>query len=99
MSEDLSPPPADFEIIKKQLGIKSEKMTELFNLDHGRQWRRYISNDTNVRGEIGMHMLLFAIARLELDARTLKQALNSVRAADAEIDFEVTTPRDRKKVR
>ncbi|HDR9274886.1 TPA: XRE family transcriptional regulator [Burkholderia vietnamiensis] len=88
MTQYSPPSPEDLERIKEQLGKSSGDMADLFGLANGRQWRRYLSIDPNNRREMGMHMLFFAMARLELDAATIERILNRMRAAGATIELD-----------
>ncbi|WP_309559840.1 MULTISPECIES: XRE family transcriptional regulator [Burkholderia] len=76
------------ERLKEQLGKSSGDMAELFSLANGRQWRRYLSTDPNNSRDMGMHMLFFAMARLELDPETLERILNRMREAGATIELD-----------
>ncbi|WP_341774056.1 hypothetical protein [Burkholderia dolosa] len=60
-------------------------MAQLFGLSSGRQWRKYTSNTD--RRDMGMHMLFFAMARLELDASMIERIIDRMRAMGAEIDL------------
>lgn len=82
------PTPDDLERLKNELGKSSGEMAELFGLSSGRQWRRYLSKDQNNRREMGMHMLFFAMARLELDRETIDRILGRMRKAGAVIDLD-----------
>ncbi|MNT92660.1 hypothetical protein D3C72_2339800 [compost metagenome] len=59
-------------------------MAELFGVADGRQWRKYSGGDR----EMSMQMLFFALARLELDAKTLERVLNRMREIGATIDLD-----------
>lgn len=83
-----SPPsPTDLEALKDELGFSSGKMANLFGLANGRQWRRYLSDDPNNRRDMGMHMLFFAMARLELAPEDVERVLARMRAAGATVDL------------
>ena len=78
----------DMERLKQELGKSSTEMAQLFGVSSGRQWRKYMAADANNTRDMGMHMLFFAMARLELDAETLERILNRMRAAGATIDLD-----------
>lgn len=65
-------------------------MAELFGVSSGRQWRKYMSTDSSHMRSMGMHMLFFAMARLELDTATLERILDRMRAAGATVDLDAT---------
>lgn len=65
----IPPTAADLEQLKTELGLSSSQMAHLFALASGRQWRRYLSEDKQNQREMGLHMLFFAMAHLELDKR------------------------------
>nr|WP_186172953.1 XRE family transcriptional regulator [Burkholderia gladioli] len=88
MTRYVPPSPEDLERLKEQLGKSSGDMAELFSLANGRQWRRYLSTDPNNSRDMGMHMLFFAMARLELDPETLERVLNRMREAGATIELD-----------
>lgn len=68
--------------------MSSGEMADLFSLANGRQWRRYLSEDPNNRRDMGMHMLFFAMARLELDSETFDRILNRMREVGATIELD-----------
>ncbi|QBQ98482.1 XRE family transcriptional regulator [Paraburkholderia pallida] len=88
MTQYTPPTAEDLERTKTELGKSSGEMAELFGLANGRQWRRYLSEDPNNSRGMSMHMLFFAMARLELDPETLERVLNRMRAAGAEIELD-----------
>ncbi|WP_313955673.1 XRE family transcriptional regulator [Paraburkholderia sp. BCC1884] len=65
--------------------MSSTEMAELFGVSTGRQWRKYTSS-TEQR-DMGMHMLFFAIAQLELDPETMERVLARMRAIGATIEI------------
>lgn len=83
------PPPEDLDRLKEELGFSSTQMAELFGIASGRQWRRYTSqaSDPSNRRDMGIHMLFFAMARLELDAETIERVLDRMRQAGAHVDL------------
>jgi len=83
-----APTPEDLERLKNDLSKSSAEMADLFGLANGRQWRRYLSIDPANRREMGMHMLFFAMARLELDAQTIERVLNRMSEVGATIDLD-----------
>ncbi|MCG5073045.1 XRE family transcriptional regulator [Paraburkholderia tagetis] len=87
MSHYTPPSPEDMERLKQELGKSSTEMAELFGVTTGRQWRKYMSTDSSNTRDMGMHMLFFAMARLELDSPTLERILDRMRAAGATIDL------------
>jgi hypothetical protein len=78
----------DMERLKRELGKSSTEMAELFGVSSGRQWRKYMAADANNSRDMGMHMLFFAMARLELDPETLNRILDRMRAAGATIELD-----------
>jgi len=78
----------DMERLKQELGKSSTEMAELFGVSSGRQWRKYMAADANNSRDMGMHMLFFAMARLELDPQTLERVLDRMRAAGATIELD-----------
>lgn len=87
MSHYTPPTPEDMERLKQELGKSSTEMAELFGVTTGRQWRKYMSTDSSNTRDMGMHMLFFAMARLELDPQTLERILDRMRGAGATIDL------------
>ncbi|MGA4275561.1 XRE family transcriptional regulator [Ralstonia nicotianae] len=83
----VSPTPEQLEELKQELGLSSDQMANLFGLSAGRQWRRYLSVDPKNRRDMGMHMLFFAMARIELDEQTIERILERMRATGATIDL------------
>jgi hypothetical protein len=79
------PTPEDLERLKQELGYSSTQMAELFGVSTGRQWRKYTSSTD--RRDMGLHMLFFAMARLELDAETIERVLDRMRKTGAQIDL------------
>lgn len=84
-----APTPDQLERLKDGLGKSSGEMADLFGLAGGRQWRRYTSlaNDPKNKRDMGMHMLFFAIARLQLSAEAIESVLAAMRQAGATIDL------------
>ncbi|WP_036023303.1 hypothetical protein [Paraburkholderia dilworthii] len=85
------PIPEDLERLKNDLGKSSGEMAELFGLASGRQWRRYLSTDASNKRDMGMHMLFFAIARLELPPEDIERVLDRMRKVGASVDLSETT--------
>jgi hypothetical protein len=83
----LPPSAADMESLKQQLGKSSTEMAELFGVSTGRQWRKYMSADANNRRDMGMHMLFYAAAQLELDTATLDRVFEKMRSLGAIIEI------------
>ncbi|WP_321808077.1 XRE family transcriptional regulator [Burkholderia sp. BCC1993] len=84
-----TPPSADdLKRLKDQLGMSSTEMAELFGVSSGAQWRKYMAADSANRRDMGMHMLFFATARLELDPATLERVLDRMRSAGATIELD-----------
>ncbi|MBW5285307.1 XRE family transcriptional regulator [Burkholderia gladioli] len=83
-----SPSPADLKQLKDRLEKSSTEMAELFGVTTGAQWRKYMAADSANRRDMGMHMLFFAMARLELDPETLERVLNRMRDAGATIELD-----------
>ncbi|VBF96437.1 XRE family transcriptional regulator [Burkholderia pseudomallei] len=82
------PSPEDMERLKQELGKSSTEMAELFGVSTGRQWRKYMAADANNSRDMGMHMLFFAMARLELDSQTFERVLGRMRASGATIELD-----------
>ncbi|UXZ62700.1 XRE family transcriptional regulator [Burkholderia multivorans] len=81
-----TPPSADaLDRLKNELGFSSTQMAELFGLSSGRQWRKYTSSTD--RRDMGLHMLFFAMARLELDPQQFERVLERMRTIGASIDL------------
>jgi hypothetical protein len=86
-----TPPSAeDLKQLKDRLGKSSTEMAELFGVTTGAQWRKYMAADSANRRDMGMHMLFFAMARLELDPATLNRILDRMRAVGASIDLDAS---------
>ncbi|WP_311767897.1 XRE family transcriptional regulator [Burkholderia stagnalis] len=83
------PSTGDMKHLKEVLGKSSTEMAELFGVTTGAQWRKYMAADSANTRDMGMHMLFFAMARLELDPSTLERILDRMRAAGATIDLGV----------
>ena len=86
MSQYTPPSPEDMERLKLELGKSSTEMAELFGVSSGRQWRKYMSTDSSNMRDMGMHMLFFAAAHLELDQPTLNRIIDRMRAMGARIE-------------
>ncbi|WP_322095183.1 XRE family transcriptional regulator [Paraburkholderia bannensis] len=74
--------------LKDLLGKSSTEMAELFGVSSGAQWRKYMSADAKNTRDMGMHMLFFAMARLELEPAALERVLDRMRAAGATIELD-----------
>ncbi|WP_371879879.1 XRE family transcriptional regulator [Caballeronia sp. S22] len=84
-----APPSADdLKKLKDSLGKSSTEMAELFGVTSGSQWRKYMVADSPNRRDMGMHMLFFAMARLELDEQTMERVLKRMRAAGATVELD-----------
>lgn len=81
----MPPAPEDLERLKESLDYSSTQMAELFGLSAGRQWRKYTSNTD--RRDMGLHMLFFAMARLELDEEAIARVLDRMRQTGAQVDL------------
>lgn len=82
------PTPDQLEQFKQDLNLSSGQMAALLGLANGRQWRRYLSNDPENRRDMGMHMLFFAVARIELGEQEFARLLEKMRSIGAEIALE-----------
>lgn len=83
-----SPPaPAQLAAFKRELGLSSAQMAELFGVSDGRQWRKYSGGDR----EISLQMLFFGLARLELDEASIERVFSRMRAAGATVINEPGT--------
>jgi len=83
------PTPAKLDALKQELGLSSSQMAELFGISTGRAWRRYASEVEANQRDMGMHMLFFAMARLELSAEAIERILARMRQAGATIDLDI----------
>ncbi|KAK43626.1 hypothetical protein BG58_31345 [Caballeronia jiangsuensis] len=84
-----APPSADdLKKLKDSLGKSSTEMAELFGVTSGSQWRKYMVADSPNRRDMGLHMLFFAMARLELDEQTMERVLKRMRAAGATVELD-----------
>lgn len=83
------PTPDDLAKLKERLGYSSTQMAELFGVATGRQWRRYTSrpDEPSNHRDMGLQMLFFAMARLELDPQTLERVLDRMRQCGASVDL------------
>ena len=79
------PTPEDLERLKQELGYSSAQMADLFGVSTGRQWRKYTSNTD--RRDMGLHMLFFAMARLELDPEVIEKIVDRMRRSGAQVDL------------
>jgi len=87
------PPSAEqIEALKKELGKDGNAMADLFGVANRRAFRRYTAKveDRANRREIGLHMLFFAMARLELDDATFERIIERMRKVGAVIDLDST---------
>ena len=80
------PTPEDLERLKQELGYSSTQMAELFGVSNGRQWRKYTSSTD--RRDMGLHMLFFAMAKLEFNAEAIERVLDRMRQAGAQVDLQ-----------
>lgn len=90
------PTPDQVEQLKKELGYDGNQMAELFGVVGNRAFRRYTSKspiDKNKR-DVSMHMLFFAMARLELSPEDIERVLARMRKAGAVVDLSETTGED-----
>jgi transcriptional regulator with XRE-family HTH domain len=80
-----SPPSTeDLRRLKDELGFTGDQMAELFGLAGNNQWRKY-TGGTNPR-EMGLQMLFYAAARLELTPAELERVLSRMRTIGAQVD-------------
>ncbi|ASW00507.1 transcriptional regulator [Paraburkholderia aromaticivorans] len=80
------PTPEELLKLKSELGKSSTEMAELFGVSTGRQWRKYTSS-TEQR-DMGMHMLFFAVAQLELDPEAMERVFARMRAIGATVEID-----------
>lgn len=80
--------------LKTELGKSSSEMAKLFGISTGRAWRRYASDVEGNSRDMGMHMLFFAMARLELDAATFDRIIERMRKVGAVIDLDTDGEQD-----
>jgi hypothetical protein len=85
----IPPTPDDLDRLKEELGYSSSQMADLFGVATGRQFRRYTSksDDTTNKRDMGMHMLFFAMARLQLSPREVEDIVKRMRAVGATVDL------------
>ncbi|MEX3914904.1 XRE family transcriptional regulator [Paraburkholderia sp. BR10872] len=82
------PPSAEaLDRLKNELGKTSSEMAKLFGLSTGRAWRRYSSDVEGNHRDMGMHMLFFAMARLELGEESVERVLERMRKVGASVDL------------
>lgn len=80
-----SPPtPEALAKLKSELNLSSSQMAELFGVSEARQWRKYTGGERVMSAQI----LFFALARLELDSKTIERILNRMREIGATIDLD-----------
>lgn len=85
MSILYSPPtPLQLAELKRELGLSSSQMADLFGVSDGRQWRKYSGGER----EISAQNLFFAMARLELDEKTINRVLDRMRELGATIELK-----------
>lgn len=79
-----SPPTtADLRRLKDELGMTGVEMAQLFGLAGGQQWRKYTGGQAP--RSMGLHMLFFAAARLELQPEELDRIVLRMNAAGASV--------------
>lgn len=71
--------------LKQELGLTGKQMAELFGLAGDHQWRKYTGGQQP--REVSPQMLFYAMARLELDDKTIERILARMRQAGATIDL------------
>jgi hypothetical protein len=86
MTNYTPPTPEDLLRLKTELGKSSNEMAELFGVTTGRQWRKYTSSID--QRDMGMHMLFFAMARLELEPEAIERVLTRMRSVGATIEID-----------
>jgi hypothetical protein len=85
------PTPEDLDRLKDELGYSSAQMADLFGVANGRQWRRYTSKSDGLANhrDMGLHMLFFAMARLQLSPEVIEAIVQRMRSAGAAVDLSV----------
>ncbi len=71
--------------LKDALGFTGDQMAAIFGLAGNNQWRKYTGGEQP--REMSPQMLFFAMARLELDEKTINRVLDQMRQAGATIDL------------
>lgn len=84
------PTPEDLAHLKDELGFSSAQMAKLFGLSGGRHWRKYTGGEQPQA--ISPLPLFFAMAQLELDAKTIERVLQRMRRVGASIDLDADSP-------
>jgi hypothetical protein len=81
---DYAPPtPADLRRLKESLDATGDQMAELFGLAGNNQWRKYTGGEAP--REMGLQMLFFGAARLELTDEEVERVLARMRAIGADV--------------
>lgn len=88
-----APTAADIERLKKELGLDGTQMAKLFGVADRRAFRRYTSTSPieKNRRDVDVHMLFFAMARLELSDELINRILDRMRRAGAEVTLDEFT--------
>lgn len=87
-----TPPSTEaLDALKNELEKSSSEMAKLFGLSSGRAWRRYASDVDGNHRDMGMHMLFFAMAKLELAPEDIERILDRMRKVGATVDLSETT--------
>lgn len=79
------PTTEDLARLKAALGFTGKQMAELFGVSADFQWRKYTGGHSP--REMSMHMLFFAMARMELQPAVLERVLERMRAVGASVDL------------
>lgn len=74
--------------LKHSLNLTGAQMAELFGLAGDHQWRKYTGGQQP--RPMGMQMMFYAMAQLELDEATVNRVFERMRQAGAHVDLEAS---------
>lgn len=80
------PSTQDLAALKHSLNLTGAQMAELFGLAGDQQWRKYTGGQQP--RPMGMQMLFYAMARLELDEAAIARVFDRMRQTGARVDQE-----------
>lgn len=85
-----APTAEDIARLKKDLNLEGPGMAALFGVSDRRAFRRYTSTSPieKNRRDVDVHMLFFAMARLELSDELINRILDRMRRAGAEVTLD-----------
>lgn len=83
--ENYTPPtPEDLARLKDELGLTGNQMANLAGLAGSNHWRKYTGGESP--RVMGLHMLFFMAAQLELKPEELQKVLNKMKQIGASIE-------------